>query len=95
MTIQEEFKKFESRVIPVDALEVQKSEMRMAFISGMFLGNVLVSGIASGDNIEVIETKVAQYFVDIENEVSEYKNRNALDVYREKDAEWKKGMNTN
>ncbi len=74
-TIQDDWETFEARVVPKEAGDIQRSEMRMAFISGM----VLTAAKTVEDPGEVME------FMDkITDEGKRYANgRPMMDIYLE------------
>jgi len=72
MTVQEYWEDFESRVIPKEAEEQQRAEMRMAFVSGMLLYGV-----------EILGNRDKNLAIEVFTEANKYKTKQALEVYKE------------
>lgn len=62
--IEKEWRDFAAHVLPADAPEVQRREMRRAFIAGISCGCNMIDAIARADLPELEEGRVLQSLSD-------------------------------
>jgi len=72
-TVQERWREFEDKVVPKNASDIQKAEMRMSFVAGMLEASRLLNwaGESAGYMIEQ----------EIEQEASKYTKNKSMEVY--------------